>query len=136
LRRIAWTVIRSGCSWSVPPGRGKTELIQPLSSLTDVHPTATLSEAALLSGSPKREKAKYATDGLLCSIGAEGIIVAKDFGSAISMQRDTQASALAALREIYIRSAAQGKVAGTQRATCWDTTQGRAYAGVALHGRN
>src|SRR5437870_3226215 len=36
-----------------PPGSGKSELLTPLAHLPDVHPTATLTEAALLSGTPK-----------------------------------------------------------------------------------
>ncbi len=39
-----------------PPGSGKSELLQSLGALPDVHPTATLTEAALLSGTPKRER--------------------------------------------------------------------------------
>ncbi|MEJ7696241.1 MAG: hypothetical protein WKF78_06395 [Candidatus Limnocylindrales bacterium] len=33
----------------------RRELLDPLAGLPDVHPTATLTEAALLSGTPKRE---------------------------------------------------------------------------------
>ena len=84
-----------------PPGGGKTEILQALSSLENVHPTATLTEAALLSGTPKREKAKDASGGLLRAVGDFGIIVCKDFGSILSMHRDARGQALAALREIY-----------------------------------
>jgi hypothetical protein len=68
-----------------------------------VHPTATLTEASLLSGSPKREHTKDASGGLLRTIGGGGfgILLAKDFGSVLSMHREARASALAALREIY-----------------------------------
>jgi hypothetical protein len=84
-----------------PPGGGKSELLQSLGVLPDVHPTATLTEAALLSGAPKREHAKDASGGLLRTIGQSGIILSKDFGSVLSMHRDGQAQVLAALREIY-----------------------------------
>jgi hypothetical protein len=84
-----------------PPGSGKSELLQSLGSLSDVHPTATLTEAALLSGTPKRERADTATGGLLRTIGPFGIILAKDFGSVLSMHRDARSAVLAALREVY-----------------------------------
>jgi hypothetical protein len=84
-----------------PPGGGKSELLGPLTTLHDVHPTATLTEAALLSGTPKREKADDAKGGLLREIGDYGILLAKDFGSILNMNRDARAQVLAALREIY-----------------------------------
>lgn len=84
-----------------PPGSGKSELLQPLGALPDVHPAATLTEAALLSGTPRRERPDTASGGLLRTIGDSGILLAKDFGSVLSMQRDARAAVLAALREIY-----------------------------------
>jgi hypothetical protein len=84
-----------------PPGGGKTETLAPLSTLRDVHPAATLTEAALLSGTPKKEHDASAKGGLLRQIGDFGIIVAKDFGSVLSMNRDARAAVLAALREVY-----------------------------------
>jgi len=67
-----------------------------------VFAVATLTEAALLSGTPKREKAEGAKGGLLREIGAgPGILLCKDFGSILSMNRDARASVLAALREVY-----------------------------------
>lgn len=83
-----------------PPGGGKTETLMPLARLPDVHLAATLTEAALLSGTPKKE-AKDAKGGLLREIGDFGIVVAKDFGSVLSMHRDARAAVLAALREVY-----------------------------------
>jgi hypothetical protein len=84
-----------------PPGGGKSELLGSLSGLYDVHPTATLTEAALLSGTPKREAAADAKGGLLRAIGDYGILLAKDFGSVLNMNRDARAQVLAALREVY-----------------------------------
>ena len=72
-----------------------------LAGSPDVHPAATLTEAALLSGTPKRENATDAKGGLLRAIGDFGIIVCKDFGSVLSMNRDARAAVLAALREVY-----------------------------------
>jgi hypothetical protein len=84
-----------------PSSRGKTEIIGSVRGLPNVHPAATITEAALLSGTPKREKAQDSKGGLLRQIGDFGIIVLKDFGSVLSMGRDARASVLAALREVF-----------------------------------
>lgn len=84
-----------------PPGCGKTEMLQPLSALPSMHPAATLTEASLLSGTPKRERADAATGGLLRLMGVFGIILLKDFGSVLSMQHESRAVVLAALREVF-----------------------------------
>ncbi len=84
-----------------PPGGGKSEILNSLTGLPDVHPAATLTEAALLSGTPKRDTAADAKGGLLRVIGDFGIIVAKDFTSALAMNKDSRSQLLAALREIY-----------------------------------
>lgn len=90
-----WTLIVG------PPGGGKSEILTAISGLPDAYPAATLTEAALLSGTPKREKANEAKGGLLRTIGDHGIIVCKDFGSVLSMNRDARSLLLAALREVY-----------------------------------
>ena len=82
-------------------GSGKTEALTATSRLDSVHVVATLTEAALLSGTPRKEAATNASGGLLREIGDSGIIVLKDFGSILSMNRDARAAVLAALREIY-----------------------------------
>jgi len=84
-----------------PPGAGKTEATNALAGQADVHAVATLTEASLLSGTPKRERADGAKGGLLREIGDFGIVVLKDFGSILSMQREERAKVLAALREVY-----------------------------------
>jgi energy-coupling factor transporter ATP-binding protein EcfA2 len=84
-----------------PPGGGKSELLVSLAGLHDVHPTATLTEAALLSGTSKRERDADAKGGLLRAIGDFGIVLCKDFGSVLSMNRDARAQVIAALREVY-----------------------------------
>lgn len=84
-----------------PPGGGKTETLGGIVGLADVHPAATITEAALLSGTPKKETAEDARGGLLRAIGTFGLVVCKDFGSVLSMNRDARASLMAALREIY-----------------------------------
>ncbi|HEY2182487.1 MAG TPA: helix-turn-helix domain-containing protein [Solirubrobacteraceae bacterium] len=83
------------------PSSGKTEPLDAMMGLDDVYGLSTLTEAALLSASPKREKSETATGGLLREIGSSGIIVAKDFGSILSMHKESSGQVLAALREIY-----------------------------------
>lgn len=84
-----------------PPSSGKSEILQSLTLLPRVFPTATLNEAALLSGTSKKEWDPGAKGGLLAEIDGFGIIVLKDFTSILSMPRDPQRQVLAALREIY-----------------------------------
>lgn len=84
-----------------PPGGGKSELLNAITGLDDAHAAGTLTEAALLSGTPKREHDSQAKGGLLRAIGDHGIIVCKDFGSVLSMNRDARAAVLAALREVF-----------------------------------
>ncbi len=83
------------------PGDGKTEQTQPLTGLPYVHAVGTFTEGALLSGTSKKDRAAHAKGGLLREAGEFGILLCKDFGSVLSMNRDTRNSALAALREIY-----------------------------------
>lgn len=84
-----------------PPGGGKSELIQSFTGLPHIHPASTLTEASLLSGTPKRELTDDSKGGLLRTIGDFGILVLKDFTSVLSMQRDERAKTLSALREVY-----------------------------------
>jgi hypothetical protein len=82
-------------------GSGKTEALNATSKLDGVHAAATLTEAALLSGTPRKDTAQGATGGLLRTLGDAGVIVLKDFGSVLSMHRDARAGVIAALRELY-----------------------------------
>lgn len=84
-----------------PPGGGKSELLNSLADLPYTRSAGTITEAALLSGTPTKDVATSAKGGLLRDIGDFGIIIAKDFGSLLSMNRDGRAQVLAALREIY-----------------------------------
>jgi energy-coupling factor transporter ATP-binding protein EcfA2 len=84
-----------------PPGCGKTVIIGALNGLPDVHPISTLTESALLSGTPVKEKAKGTAGGLLREIGELGILTLKDFTSVLGMRRDKRGEVLAALREIH-----------------------------------
>ena len=84
-----------------PPSSGKTEILDSLLDLPNMHPAGVLSEAGLLSGSPKRERAQDASGGLLRAMGSLGIVIAKDFTSVLSMSREVRTPLLAALREVY-----------------------------------
>ena len=91
-----WLMILGGSS------RGKTELLAALSSLEFVRVVGSLTEASLLSGTPKRERSKNASGGLLRELPEDGsMLVVKDFGAVIAMPRDRRAAVLQALRDIY-----------------------------------
>ena len=90
-----WLLVISG------PGNAKTETVQSLVG-AGAHVTSTIaSEGALLSGSPRKERAKGATGGLLRKIGDQGLLVLKDVTSILSADRNVRTGVLAALREIY-----------------------------------
>ena len=93
-----WLLLVSG------PGAAKTETVQAFSGIDATVTSSIASEAALLSATPKRERSKNATGGLLRKMGDSGVLVIKDVTSILSMNRDTRASVLAALREVYDRS--------------------------------
>lgn len=83
-------------------GIGKTERIMPVTSMPHVVMASALTgEAALLSASPKRERAANATGGVLRQVGERGVLVVKDFTSVLSMSRERRAEVVAALREVY-----------------------------------
>jgi hypothetical protein len=84
-----------------PSSSGKSEVLVSLGGLDEVKPAATMTEAALLSGVPRKDAAPGAKGGLLRAIGDYGILTLKDFGSILSMHRDSRAGVLAALRECY-----------------------------------
>lgn len=90
-----WLLLLSGS------GNAKTETVQALTGAGATVTSTVSSEAALLSGSPKKERAKDATGGLLPKLGARGVLVIKDVTSVLSMNRDARAAVLAALREVY-----------------------------------
>ncbi len=82
-------------------GGAKTETVCALASV-QAHMISTISsEAALLTASTPKKPTKEATGGLLREIGANGLLVIKDFTSLMSMPPQTRAAMLAALREIH-----------------------------------
>jgi hypothetical protein len=80
---------------------GKTELMNAAAGLPNVHLVSTLTEQGLLSGSPKREQNSASTGGLLRQVGDFGILLLKDFTSILTLHRDTRASVMSALREVF-----------------------------------
>jgi hypothetical protein len=84
-----------------PPSSAKTEILNSTSRLPHMAQAATLTPAGLLSGTPKKQRAKGAAGGLLQQLGSFGIIALKDFGSLLSMRPDLKAETLAALREVF-----------------------------------
>ncbi len=104
LGAVAANLLEGDPVWLVvvgAPGSGKSETLQAVSALPDVHPAATLTEPALLSGTSRKEHTADAKGGLLRAVGDFGLILCKDFGSVLNMQRDARGAVLAALREIY-----------------------------------
>lgn len=91
----AWLLLVSG------PGATKTETVMPLRGCGGLVISTISSDAALLSGTPRKERAKGATGGLLRRVGNRGVLVVKDMTSILSLHPNMRAQVLAALREIY-----------------------------------
>ena len=91
-----WLGLVSGSS------TGKTETAMALRRLPPVVVASTVSgEAALLSGTPAKDRAEGATGGLLKRVGSCGVLVLKDFTTIVAMQRDRRGAILAAFREAF-----------------------------------
>jgi hypothetical protein len=84
-----------------PSSCGKTEVLSALFGLEPIVPASTITEAALLSGTPSKQRGKAATGGLMRQVGEFGILVCKDFTSVLSQNSDTAKLAMGALREVY-----------------------------------
>jgi hypothetical protein len=82
------------------PSTGKTEILQATTGLPWVISAAKVTESSLLSGTPKRDRAKNATGGLLRQVGDFGVLLTKDFTSVLAQNKDARAEAMAALREV------------------------------------
>jgi hypothetical protein len=105
-----------------PPGSGKTEVLRlhdaaslpdhdaAHDALRDVHWCTTFTEGGLLSASFSRDPA--ATGGLLCELGAAGVIVFPDLTTMLAKVGNRDHSALDLLREVhdgrYVRRAGSG----------------------------
>lgn len=82
-------------------GNAKTETLVPAEGAKAIVTSDITGPAALLSGTPEKERSKDATGGLLRELGPRGTLVIKDFTTILSMSRDKRAEVLAALREIF-----------------------------------
>lgn len=89
-----WLLLISGS------GNAKTETVVAC-GVGAVAVSTVSGEAALLSASPKRSRAKDATGGLLRQLEPRGVLVVKDVTSILSMDRTARQEVLAALREIH-----------------------------------
>lgn len=89
-----WLLLVSGS------GNAKTETVQALDGIGAVV-TSTITEAGLLSATPRKERAKDSTGGLLRKLEPRGTLVIKDVTSILSMNADARAQMLGALREVY-----------------------------------
>jgi len=87
-----------------PPGCGKTEMLKSLAR-TGIETVSSISgEAALLSGTRKKDIAKDATGGLLKVLGTNGCLVFMDFTSVLSKSREAVNELLGILRELFDRT--------------------------------
>jgi hypothetical protein len=84
-----------------PSGAGKTEGIQSTTAIPHVHEVSTLTEAALLSGTPVKDRARGARGGLLREVGDFGVLIVKDLGGILTLDRNALPKTLQALRDIY-----------------------------------
>jgi hypothetical protein len=79
-----WLLVISG------PGNAKTETVQSLSGAGALISSTIASEGALLSGTPRQQRGKGATRGLLRKLGDEGLLVLKDVTSILSADRNVR----------------------------------------------
>jgi CRP-like cAMP-binding protein len=84
-----------------PSSAGKTEPAMAMRRLPHVRIVSSMTEAALLSGTAKKERSKEAKGGLLKEIGSFGILICKDFTSILSMRHEQRTVLLGHLRDIY-----------------------------------
>jgi hypothetical protein len=83
-----------------PPSSGKTETLQALRRLSEVHPMSSLTATTFLSGAKKTPDGQPAS--FLHRLRKEGqMLLLKDFGTILSMREDARAEILGQLREIY-----------------------------------
>jgi hypothetical protein len=105
LGTIAANIIEGDPVWLqliAPPSYGKTETLRATLDIPHVVEIANISsDAAFLSGTPTRERAKDADGGLLCRIGSHGILILNDLTSILSMPKEKMNSIMAVFREAY-----------------------------------
>jgi len=100
---IAANMISGNPVWLMivgPPASGKTMMLMAARRIPGVHRADSISgPAALLSGTPRKEKSRDATGGLLHEMGPHGCLVIEDFTSAVlELPQDTKKQILTAFR--------------------------------------
>src|SRR6185312_723505 len=88
--------------------------------------------AALLSGTPTKQREKGSRGGLLRELGDFGILALKDFGSVLSLRADAKAEALAALRELYDGAWTRRIGSGGGRELHWKGKLGLIFASTGI----
>jgi hypothetical protein len=83
-----------------PASSGKAEIAGTVRDLPYVHVVSELTKSALLSGTGNRDRSSDATGGLMRQVGEFGVLLAKDFTSVLTQNKDARGEALSALREI------------------------------------
>jgi hypothetical protein len=114
-----------------PPSSAKTEILNATALLPHIFQLATFTPAALLSGTPSKQREKGSRGGLLRELGEFGILALKDFGSILSLRADDKAEALAALREIYDGEWTRRIGTGGGRELHWKGKLGLVFASTA-----
>jgi hypothetical protein len=84
-----------------PPGCGKTELINPLHGLPNVHLIDSITPSTLISGRAPEPGKPRGKDGLLERIGADGLMFIPDFSTVLQGNRDKREEVFAQLRRVY-----------------------------------
>lgn len=86
-------------------GGGKTAILKSILGLPRVRSVASLSgQAALLSGTSKKDRAEDATGGVLAELGDNGCMAFMDFTSVLSQGDKVITETLGVLRELFDRT--------------------------------
>jgi hypothetical protein len=83
-----------------PPGCGKTACLKALELVPGGYEFGMASASGLISATPKKDRDKESTGGLLRMVGENGFLLSKDFTTVLSMDPKDQKKLLAALREV------------------------------------
>jgi hypothetical protein len=84
-----------------PPGCGKTELINPLHGLANVHLIDSITPSTLISGRAPEPNKPKGKDGLLERIGNDGMLFMPDFSTVLQGNREKREEIFAQLRRVY-----------------------------------
>lgn len=84
-----------------PPGCGKTELINPMRGLPNVHLIDSVTPNTLISGRAPEPNRPRGKEGLLERIGERGIILVPDFSTILAKGREPRRDIFAQFRCIY-----------------------------------